>query len=254
MGRKPEPLIVPGHHAVRESLTIEGRVVEVWVSEDLRSRRAREVVAQAEERGVPVRRCRAADLDARLPDTSHQGLAAVVRAPGYVPLEDLAETCRRGGEPALLIAADHITDEGNLGALIRTAAFFGARGLVLPRDRSAGLSERVAKRSAGASLFFPVARAVNLVRALKHLDREGFWIIGAAGEARVTVYTFDWDRDTVLVMGSEDRGLAPTVRAQCHELVAVPGSGRVESLNVAVAAGAILSEIHRQRRVKGGRR
>ncbi len=249
MSRKQEPLVVPGYHAVWEALSRpESGVKEVWVSKDRASGRTRAVAKRAKAQNIPLRFLPARDLDARFPDTPHQGVAAVLRAPSYMALEDLVSACRDAPGPGLLLAADHITDEGNLAALIRTGAFFGAHGLILPRDRSAGLSERVAKRSAGAGLFFPVAREVNLARALDRLDQEGFWIIGAAGEAEIDVYSFDWDRDTVLVMGSEDRGLAPNVRSHCHALVGVPGSGRVESLNVAVAAGAILSEITRQRK------
>lgn len=252
MSRRRESTVVAGYHAVYEALSrAECRVIEVWVAADRRSGRTRTLLRLAEERGTPVRTRAGGELDARFPGTAHQGVVAVVQAPGYAGIEDLVEASRRTPAPGLLVAADHITDEGNLGALIRTAAFFGAGGLVVPRDRSAGLGDGVAKRSAGASLFFPVAREVNLVRALDRLDREGFWIIGAAGEAQADVYGFDWVRDTVLVVGSEDRGLAPNVRAHCHEVVAIPGSGRVESLNVAVAAGAILSEISRQRR-RGG--
>ena len=249
MSRGKEPAAIPGYHAVREALSRPAcRVTEVWVAGDRRSRRARTVLGLAGERNVPVRVRTAGELDARFPDTAHQGFAVLVQAPVYADLEALVEASRETPGRGLLVAADHITDEGNLGALIRTAAFFGAGGLVVPRDRSAGLSEKVAKRSAGASLSLPVAREVNLVRALDRLDRAGFWIIGAAGEAALDVYAFDWLRDAVLVVGSEDRGLAPNVRAHCHEIVAIPGSGRVESLNVAVAAGAILSEIARQRR------
>jgi 23S rRNA (guanosine2251-2'-O)-methyltransferase len=249
MSPEKTSVLIPGYHAVCEALSLPGcRVAEIWIAGDRRGKRARTVLRLAEEKGVPVRHRTAADLETRFPDTAHQGVAAVVRPPGYADLEDLVEGSRGTPGHGLMLAADHITDEGNLGALIRTAAFFGADGLIIPRDRSAGLGDRVAKRSAGASLFFPVARVVNLVRALDRLDSAGFWIIGAAGDAPVDVYGFDWVRDTVLVVGSEDRGLSTNVRAHCHEIVAVPGAGSVESLNVAVAAGAILSEIARQRR------
>lgn len=247
-----EQHLVPGFQAVFEALSRKDlTVIEVLISTDRRSKRVTAVLDQAEEREVPVRFLKPDALEALLPRIPHQGVAAAVRAPGYVGLEALLGACRGSSAPGLLLAADHITDQGNLGALIRTAAFFGVSGLVIPKDRSAGLSEAVAKRSSGASLFLPVAREVNLSRALDRLNKEGFWIIGAAGEAGTCVYDFDWVRDTVLVVGSEDRGLAPNVRARCHELVSIPGSGAVESLNVAVAAGAVLSEIMRQRKKAG---
>ncbi len=251
MSRSREHL-VPGFHAVWEALSRKDcPVLEVLVSADRRSERVRSVLDLAGKHKVPVRFIRPGALAEKLPETSHQGMAAVVRAPAYADLEDILEAARNAPGRGLLLAADHITDQGNLGALIRTAAFFGVSGVVIPKDRSAGLGEAVAKRSAGASLLLPVAREVNLPRALDRLYREGFWVIGAAGEAAVGVFDFDWDRDTVLVVGSEDRGLSPNVRAHCQEVVSIPGSGKAESLNVAVAAGAILSEITRQRMRSG---
>jgi len=248
MSRSREHL-VHGFHAVCEALSRKSRfVTEVLISEGRRSKRVMMVLNLAEKHEVPARFLGPAALAAELQCTHHQGVAAVLKAPDYADLDEILETMRGEAGRGLLLAADHITDQGNLGALIRTAAFFGARGLIIPKDRSAGLTQTVARRSAGASLLLPVAREVNLTRALDRLNRAGFWIIGAAGEAGTEVYEFDWDRDTVLVVGSEERGLAPNVRAHCHELVSIPGSGPVESLNVAVAAGAILSEINRQRR------
>ena len=152
------------------------------------------------------------------------------------------------GPSALLLAADHITDSGNLGALIRTAAFFGAHGLIIPKDRSAGISGAVLKRASGTHFQLPVAKVTNLGRVLAELSKDNFWIIGAAGEASTLHYDFDWKRPLVLVLGNEQRGLSPSVRKRCHKLVRIPSPGGVESLNISVAGGVILSEICRQRR------
>ena len=148
---------------------------------------------------------------------------------------------------ALIVAADHITDEGNLGSLVRTAAFFKAHGLVLPKDRSARISDRVLKRSAGSSVYLPVTRVVNLVRALDILDKKGFWIIGTSGDGPESIYRFDWNRDLVLILGSEGKGLSRSVRDRCHQLVSIPALGNVDALNISIAGGVILSEIVRQR-------
>jgi 23S rRNA (guanosine2251-2'-O)-methyltransferase len=172
----------------------------------------------------------------------------------YLDLDDLIDITLRDPGHALLVAADHITDEGNLAALIRTAAFFGVQGLILPKDRSARLTERVMKRSSGACVHLPVARVVNLGRALEVLDKRGFWVVGGAGESPESIYEFDWNRDLVLVLGSEDRGLSPLVRGLSHQLVSVPSQGYVDSLNVSVAGGIILSEVIRQRRIALGTR
>ncbi|MBW1774975.1 MAG: 23S rRNA (guanosine(2251)-2'-O)-methyltransferase RlmB, partial [Deltaproteobacteria bacterium] len=150
---------------------------------------------------------------------------------------------------ALLMAADHITDEGNLGALIRTAAFFGAQGMIIPKDRSAGVTPVVVKRSSGALVHLPVARVVNLGRAQDILEKKGFWIIGASGESPCSIHGFDWNRDLVVVMGNEEHGLSRSVRQRCHQVVSIPAPGTVESLNVSVAGGIILAEICRQRKL-----
>lgn len=165
----------------------------------------------------------------------------------YFDIEDLIQASLKGPGYALIVAADHITDEGNLGSLIRTAAFFGANGLVLPKDRSAKVTVTVSKRSAGAFIHLPVAQVVNLGRTLHLLDKEGFWIIGASEEGPESIYSFDWRRHLILVLGSEDRGLSRTVRDRCHQIVSIPRFGPVESLNVSVASGVILYEIARQR-------
>jgi len=165
----------------------------------------------------------------------------------YFDIDHLIDASAKGPGYALIVAADHITDEGNLGALIRTSAFFGADGLILPKDRSAKVTVRVSKRSSGAFIHLPVAQVVNLGRTLDQLDKEGFWIIGASEEGTESIYQFDWRRNLVLVLGSEDRGLSPSVRSRCHQIVSIPHAGPVASLNVAVASGVILYEIARQR-------
>jgi 23S rRNA (guanosine2251-2'-O)-methyltransferase len=200
----------------------------------------------AEEKGIPVVHKSAQELEKALPGTKNQGILAMAEPFAYKGLQDIIRLPREK-DCGLVIVADHITDEGNLGALIRSAAFFGAHGMVLPKDRSARVTEKVIKRSSGACAHLPVAVEVNLGRALDILNKEGFWIIGAAGEGEETLYDFDWKRDLALVLGSEDRGLSRSVRDRCHQVVRIPRLGRVDSLNVSVAGGIVLSEITRQR-------
>jgi 23S rRNA (guanosine2251-2'-O)-methyltransferase len=237
---------------VRESI-LKGqiKILELWVAEGKRSARAKEILQIAEDRGIPVKFKKGALLGQSLPGIAHQGIVAIAEGFTYLDFNTLIEMSFDAQGASLLLAADHITDEGNLGGLIRTAAFFRSHGLILPKDRSAKVTEKVRKRSAGSYVHLPIARVVNLGRALDVLDRKGFWIIGAAGEAPETIYQFDWKRDLVLVLGSEERGLSRLVRSRCHQLVSIPSYGQVESLNVSVAGGIILSEIVRQRRVAG---
>ena len=223
------------------------RIDELWVSTGKRSVRVREILQIAGERKIPVQFKKGPVLDNLMPGIAHQGIVALAEKFTYFDLDYIIDTSLRDSGYALIVAGDHITDEGNLGALIRTAVFFGSQGLILPKDRSAGVTERVRKRSSGAYFHLPVARVVNMGRALDMLDKKGFWIIGAAGEGPESIYQFDWKRDLVLVLGSEDRGLSRSIRQRCHQLVGIPSQGYSGSLNISVAAGVILSEIIRQR-------
>ena len=242
------PLLIPGFHGVREAL-IQGRVRirEIWIATGKKPGRVGDILRIAKEQGIPVSYKEASELSRLLPDIAHQGIVAVAEDFTYADLDHIIETSLQGGGHAILIVADHITDEGNLGALIRTAAFFGVNGLIIPGDRSARVSARILKRSSGGYLHLPITKVVNIGRTLDHLEKKGFWIIGAAGEASTSIYRFDWDRDLVLVLGNEKSGLSRTVRKRCHEIVSIPAFGPVESLNVSVSGGIILSEIVRQR-------
>ncbi len=239
--------MIPGLHGVREALLdSHARIAELWISEGKDSARVKEIIDMADIKGVPVFYKRAYILDDIMPGTAHQGIAAIALEYSYLELDRLIDESLKTTGYSILIAADHVTDEGNLGAIIRTAVFFGVHGLILPKDRSASITHNVMKRSAGAHVHLPIARVVNLVRALDVLNKKGFWIIGTAGESTESIYNFDWKRDLVLVLGSEDRGLSPSVRNKCHQIVGIPAAGRLNALNVSVAAGVILSEIIRQ--------
>jgi 23S rRNA (guanosine2251-2'-O)-methyltransferase len=237
---------------VRETLLKDPeKLREVWVGLSRKGARAEEIARLSAEKGVPVQFKHLSEIETVVPGAAHQGFVALAEAFSYTDLEDLTEKSRHALGGGLLIVADHITDQGNLGALIRTAAFFGVHGLILPKDRSAQITGKFFKRSSGGYASLPISQVVNLGRTLDFLAGKGFWIIGAAGEAKETIYLFDWDRDVVLALGSESKGLSHSVRERCHALVRIPGSGQVDSLNVSVAGGVILSEILRQRGTKG---
>jgi 23S rRNA (guanosine2251-2'-O)-methyltransferase len=241
--------LIPGFHSVKQSLLLGSEGISaIWVREGKRGRRAEEIIRLAQAKEIPVSLKRPEEFEKIAPGINHQGILAICKTFAYSDLEHVLESASKTPGEGLLVAADHITDEGNLGAIIRTCAFFGAHGLILPKDRSAGVTGKVIKRSAGTHHYLAIARVVNLGRALDFLSGKGFWIIGAAGESPQPVYRFDWARDVVLVVGNESTGLSRSARERCHELISVPGSGSVDSLNVSVAAGVILSEICRQRR------
>lgn len=246
--RTKQTLVIPGFHAVRESLSgpVTG-IQEIWIEAGKRGGRVDELVHLAKRHGVPIYFKPQEDIVRTVPGVTHQGVVALAGGFSYLDLEELLTRSLNVQGHRLILAADHITDEGNLGALMRTAAFFGVNGLVLPKDRSAQVSGKLLKRTSGAYLHISVAQVINLGRALDFLKKSGFWAVGAAGEARVSIYDFDWSRDTVLILGSESKGLSRAVRDRCDEIVRIPGADAVASLNVSVAGGIILAEILRRR-------
>ena len=240
--------LIPGFHAVRETLRHgKNALEEIWIVEGKRSGRTEEILRLAEAQNISVHFKRKSELLDIFENISHQGIVGVAKGFVYADFHQVIRHSLQQGPSALFLAADHITDEGNLGALIRTGAFFGTHGLIIPKDRSAQITPAVLKRASGAHLRLPIARVTNLGRALDELSEKGLWIIGAAGEAAVSIYDFDWKRPLVLVLGNEQKGLSPSVQKRCHQLVGIPSPGGVESLNISVAGGAILSEICRQR-------
>jgi len=239
--------IISGINAVKENLMKGEGIVELFIATGKKIERLQEILDIATQKKIPIRFKNRLYLDKISSISSHQGVIAIFKPYNYLYLDDLIKRAISNTSKGLLIAADHITDTGNLGSLIRTAEFFGVQGLILPRDRSASITDAVHKRSAGASAYLPVTRVVNLTRALKQLAGENFWVVGAAGESSTNIYEFDWNRDLVLVMGNESKGLSRVVKDQCHHLVSIPRLGKLASLNVSVAVGIILSEIERQR-------
>ena len=239
---------IPGFHGVKEALLQGGaRIQKILIAEGKASGRAEEIIRLAERAHLPVIFMERTEMEALLPGLVHQGFAALSEEFAYTDLPLLAEISLRPEGNKLLLAADHITDEGNLGALMRTALFFGADGLIIPKDRAAGIGLGTMKRSSGAQIHLPVSKVVNMGRALDFLKDKGFWIVGAAEDGPVAVYDFDWNRKLVLVLGNEQSGLSPTVLKRCHQVVNIPSSGSMASLNVSVAGGVLLSEIWRQR-------
>lgn len=203
------------------------------------------VVEAARRAGVMVARedpRRVRDLGGGL---AHQGVVALRSVGEALEFEDLV--ARRA---PCLVVADQVTDPRNLGALVRCAEATGVGGVVVPRDRSAAVTPVVAKAAAGATAFVPVAQVVNLARALRELQRAGYWIVGLDGDAPQSVFEFSFPDLCVLVVGAEGKGLRPLTRSSCDYLVSIPMLGQVASLNVSVAAAVALYERVRQTGVK----
>ncbi|MBV9141635.1 MAG: 23S rRNA (guanosine(2251)-2'-O)-methyltransferase RlmB [Pseudonocardiales bacterium] len=211
--------------------------------------RVSESVRLAADAGLCILEVPRVDLDRLAGGALHQGVALQVPPYEYALVEDVLVSARESGTPPLLVALDGVTDPRNLGAVVRSATAFGAHGLLLPQRRSAGMTAAAWRTSAGTAARLPVARATNMVRALKDCAASGLMVVGLDPGGTMPLDTFPLATGgLVLVLGSEDRGLSRLVRETCDAIVSIPMVGPVASLNVSVAAGVVLAEVARLRR------
>lgn len=207
--------------------------------------RIQKILDLARSRGVPVRFEERAQLDRAAGSQHHQGVIAFAASSAAVEIEDLVA---EADATRMLVLLDGVEDPHNLGAIVRTALAAGAAGIVIPERRSAGLTDTVARVSAGALAHVPVARVKNLARAMEQLKEAGFWLVGLDERAEKSYTDVDYRGRVAIVMGSEGAGLHELVRKRCDFVVSIPTSGPVGSLNVSVAAGIVLFEAVRQHR------
>lgn len=239
--------ILYGLHAVEQALNA-GRLLErILVVRGRGGRRLAQLLAAARAREVLVRFVSREDADRLARTQNHQGVVAVSGTKAYVDLEELLRSAR---QPALFVLLDGVEDPHNLGAIVRTAHCAGADGLILPTRRAVGVTPAVAKASAGAVEYLPIARVTNLARALARLKESGCWLIGLDERAPQAFTEVDLSLPCGLVLGGEGRGLHQLVREKCDFLASIPTYGAITSLNVSVAAAVILYEAVRQRRSK----
>ena len=242
--------MIAGRNPVAECIRAGVPATGLYVAQGIDTDdRVTEAVRGAGNRGISVVEVQRAELDRMTGGAMHQGLALQVPAYEYAHPDDVLTAAGDSGLPPLIVALDGVTDPRNLGAVIRSAAAFGAHGVVLPQRRSAGLTAVAWRTSAGTAAKLPVARAVNLTRTLKDLKAEGLMVVGLDADSDITSDELDLATGPlVVVVGSEGRGLSRLVRETCDQTVSIPMAAGVESLNASVAAGIVLSEVARRRR------
>lgn len=241
---------VAGRNAVVEALRAGVPVQALYVAERIDTDdRVREVLKISAERKLAVLEAPRPELDRLTGGVVHQGVALTMPAYQYADPRRLAEAAFDAGEPPLVVALDGVTDPRNLGAVIRSAAAFGAHGVLVPERRSAGMSVGAWKASAGTAATVPVARATNLARQLRAYAEAGLFVVGLAGAGEVEVGAIQVaDEPLCLVVGSERAGMSRVVAQACDLVAHIPMVRGVESLNAGVAAGIALYEIARARR------
>ena len=239
--------MIEGRNAVIEALRSGTAIDKIYLQKGETDKTLGHIASRARAAGTVVVEADRRKLDAMSRTHAHQGVIALASVREYVSVESILRSAREKGEAPLLVVCDEISDPHNLGAIIRTAYCAGAHGVIIPKRRSAGLTSVVAKTSAGAVSYLPVARVPNLPALLKELKGQGVWVFGAAAGGTTDLYHADLKGPSAIVIGSEGDGMSRLVEENCDFLVSIPMKGGLNSLNAGAAAAILLYEAVRQR-------
>ena len=255
--RREEPRELPddvlvGRNAVTEALKSGRGINKLWIASGDREGSVSEIAALAKERGIVVQYVERAKIESLAGGHRHQGVLAYVAPVPYAELDDILKAAEEKGEAPFLVLLDELEDPHNLGALLRTADATGVHGILIPKRRSVSLNATVAKTSAGAVEYVPVARIGNIAQTLMKLKEKGFWVAGADMDGEKAYYEADLTGPLVLVVGSEGRGMSRLTKEACDFIVSMPMVGRINSLNASVAGSILMYESMRQRLQKKG--
>ena len=236
-----------GIHAVKEALEAQRPIDRIAIAKGRQDTRVEAIVQLARKQGVPVRFEERGQIDRLANSKDHQGVVALAASKASATLEDILTRANGQARRGLIVLLDGVEDPHNLGAIIRTALAAGAHGVIVPERRAAGLTDTVARASAGALAHLPVVKVTNLARAMEELKEAGYWLVGL-DEAGDKSYTeVDYTSPVGLVLGGEGKGLHELTRKRCDFVVSLPTTGPIKSLNVSVATGIVLFEALRQR-------
>lgn len=248
--KQPQPLpegMIEGRNAVTEALKSGRAIDKVYLAAGDTDKALARLAAQAKDAGAVVVQVDRRKLNELSPTGAHQGIIASVAAHEYVSLDALLERAEARGEAPLLVICDELSDPHNLGAILRTAECAGAHGLIIPKRRSVGLTAVVAKTSAGAVEYLPVARVSNIANAIESLKQRGVWVYGTAADGDTPLHRADFKCPCAIVIGNEGAGMSRLVAERCDFRVSIPMKGHISSLNASAAAAVLLYEAVRQR-------
>lgn len=237
---------VEGRNAVLEAFRSGKAVDKLFVLERCEDGPVRTILREAKKHDTMVKFVKKERLDQMSETGKHQGVIAMTAAYTYAEVEDILEAAREKGEPPFILLLDNIEDPHNLGAIIRTANLAGAHGVIIPKNRAVGLTATVARTSAGALNYTPVAKVTNLARTIEELKKQGMWFV-CADMGGTQMYDLDLKGSIGLVIGNEGEGVSKLVREKCDFIASIPMHGDIDSLNESVAAGVLAYEIVRQR-------
>ena len=242
-----EGLKIEGRNAVLEAFRSEKTIDKLFVLDGCKDGPIQSIMREARKNDTIVNFVTKERLDQISETKKHQGVIAYAAAYHYAEVEDILNRAKEKGEPPFLILLDNIEDPHNLGAIIRTANLAGAHGVIIPKRRAVGLTATVAKASAGAINYTPVAKVTNLSQTMKELKKEGIWFVCADMDG-TPMYDLDLTGPMGLVIGNEGEGVSKLVKENCDFVASIPMQGDIDSLNASVACGVLAYEMVRQRR------
>lgn len=236
--------IIVGRNPVTEALRSGREIDKLMVSSEEGS--MKKILALAKERRIPVMKVEKSAIDRIAEGKAHQGVAAYVSAYAYAELDDIFRIAEERGEDPFIIILDNLEDPHNLGAIMRTAECAGAHGIIIPKRRACGLTDVVAKASAGAIEYMPCVKVTNIAQAIEELKERGIWV-AACDMGGQEYYKADLKGKLAVVIGSEGSGISRLVKEKCDFVVSMPMVGRITSLNASNAAAVIIYEVRKQR-------
>ena len=237
---------IEGTNAVIEAFRSGKTVDKLYILDGCQDGPVMTIKREAKKNDTMVKYVTKERLDQMSQTGKHQGVIAVIAAYDYAEVEDILQKAREKGEAPFIFLLDNIEDPHNLGAIIRTANLAGAHGVIIPKNRAVGLTATVARTSAGALNYTPVAKVTNLSKTIEELKKEGMWFV-CADMGGTSMYQLDLKGPMGLVIGNEGDGVSRLVREKCDFIASIPMKGDIDSLNASVAAGVLAYEIVRQR-------
>lgn len=238
---------IVGRNPVREAIRSGRQIDKILIKKGAVEGSVTEIIKKARERGIIIQEVDKQKLNSLAEGENHQGVIAFAAMHEYVSVDDILSRARESGEEPFLIICDKLTDSHNLGSILRSANCAGAHGVIIPKRGSVSLNSVVAKTSAGAIEYTPVARVTNIAQTIERLKEKGVWIAGADMEG-TEMYSAGLSGALALVIGAEGEGLSRLVKERCDFLVKIPMFGQINSLNASAAAAVLMYEILRQRR------
>ncbi len=240
---------IAGRNPVMEALKSGREIDKILVAKGTEGGSLIKIIGKAKDKGIPIQYVDRQKLNEMSDSNVHQGIIATVAAYEYCHIDDIFDAANKKGKDPFIVILDEIMDPHNLGSIMRTADAVGVDGIVIPKRRSVGLTSTVAKSSAGAIEYVPVAKVSNIAQTIDRIKEKGVWVAGADMSGEKEHYNMDLKGPLALVIGNEGQGMSRLVKEKCDFLAKLPMVGQVSSLNASVAAAVLMYEVYRQRSI-----